>query len=173
MVTKNFKKIMAYVLSRTDCGGGSSRYTPTLTDINNDDYMSIQTNRIEASFGFPRSNPFSETGNSVSYMGVKVGTGTTEATEDDYELENVNSDITVDDLQQTVTSKILKQYIMTLTNTTESDIDISEVGLYVRAYSQYHSGWNTLTFLLDRTVLSSSITIPAGTSKTLVYEIGF
>ena len=173
MVTKNFKEIMAYIFSRTEYSGGSSQYMPTLTDINNDDYISNQTNRIEGSFGIPNTNPFSETGSSVSYIGVKVGTGITEATEDDYELEIVNSDITVDALLQAVTSNASKQYIMALSNTTENDIDISEVGLYVRAYSQYNSGWNTLTFLLDRTVLSSPVTIPAGENKTLVYEIGF
>lgn len=101
---------------------------------------------------------------------ICVGTGTTAPTKSDITL---NTPISVSDIScssSTNTYSTNNTRIITsiLVNNTASDITITETGLlmdmYVNSYFSYK-------ILLDRTVLESPITIPAGQSRTLMYEL--
>lgn len=97
---------------------------------------------------------------------IKVGTGTTTPTQNDYDMQNEATGITCDATSTGFTSNLTKTYTATFSNSTASDINITELGLFVREFSNND-------FLLDRTVLSTPITIPAGQSKSITYEISF
>lgn len=103
---------------------------------------------------------------------LKVGTGTTAPTENDYELQTVNTDVSCDVVVVGNSANYTKTYTATFSNPTNSDITITEVGLY--ANIMYNSrGESYKDVLLDRTVLTTPITIPAGESKAITYELGF
>lgn len=115
--------------------------------------------------------------------GIKLGSGTTPPTADDYCIENmITSGINV-----TINSRT--KYVdqsnhacidinMTVTNTGSDPLTISEAAFYNFAvsYPSYNStsatstGANTAV-MIDRTLLDSPITIPAGESATITYTI--
>ena len=107
--------------------------------------------------------------NSTTY--IKCGTGTTAATEDDYELEVGATGLTCDSVVTAVGSNDAKTYTATFSNTTDTDIVVTEIGFFM-CYA-YTGGSPLDNFLLDRIVLNTPITIPAGESKAITYELGF
>lgn len=121
---------------------------------------------------FPVSGISSATNNSC---GVFFGSGSTPATKDDYTLEApITAGLTitnptkfncVDEGQ----GKWVISASYVLTNTTDADIIIWEVGVVTTLYAS-----NTYRpFLMERTVLTEPITIPAGESKLVTYKITF
>ena len=99
---------------------------------------------------------------------ISVGMGTTEATEEDYTLENENTDITCETITQTYTSSYKRQITATFNNTTSQDINLKEVGLFYETY--YSSSFYINTIMLARENID--VTIPAGESKAITMEIG-
>lgn len=104
-----------------------------------------------------------------SYSGVKLGTGTTPPTIDDYTLSgsaisttNLSSSCSwsasVDEDGATYTS------VFTITNNKSNDITISEVGLFM-------SDGTNFPYMVERTVLDSPVTIPAGGVGQVTYTI--
>ena len=111
--------------------------------------------------------------------GVSFGTGTTPATASDYKLESLLDSTQINVATPSVVSfsrfDAYDEYSVTfgVTNKTAEAITISEVGL---AAIPYYSGSSTSTrkcVLVDRTVLDTPITIPAGQSKQITYTIRF
>lgn len=99
---------------------------------------------------------------------VAVGTGTTEATAEDYTLENENTDIKCETITQTYTQSNKRQITATFSNPTTQDITLKEVGLF---FETYHSEYiYTKTIMLARENIN--VTIPAGESKAITMEIG-
>lgn len=111
------------------------------------------------------------TSGSNNTLYLKVGTGTTTPTGNDYELATVNTDISCDAVVAGVSANYTKTYTATLSNPTSSDIVVTEVGLYGNVVYQTKPAY--IDCLFDRTVLSTPITIPAGESKTITYELSF
>ena len=99
---------------------------------------------------------------------MAVGTGTTEATAEDYTLENENTDTTCETITQTYTPSYKRQITATFNNPTAQDITLKEVGLFYETY--YNSQYNINTIMLARENID--ITIPAGESKAITIEIG-
>ena len=110
-----------------------------------------------------------------NYAGVCFGTGTTPADINDYNIEApITTGLTVATPSKTTQNETdnYKEYTGTygVTNTTSSDITITEIGLKGLVYSDNSS---STAILVDRTVLDTPITIPAGQSKQITYTIRF
>ena len=110
--------------------------------------------------------------------GVSFGTGTTPATASDYQLESTlnSTQITVSNPSAVSYSRgdTYEEYSVTfgITNKTAEAITISEVGLTAAPYYS-SSGTTSVYVLVDRTVLDTPVTIPAGQSKQITYTIRF
>lgn len=173
MVTNNFKKILFGGIF----GSTSTSYdTPSFGSINlvntSGSNVTIYQSEYNTSSSGYRVNVFVNALNHLAKEGnygfstIKVGTGTTTPTQNDYNMQNEATGITCDATSTGFTSNLTKTYTATFSNSTASDINITELGLFVQDYNENN-------FLLDRTVLSTPITIPAGQSKAITYEIGF
>lgn len=104
-----------------------------------------------------------------SVAGILLGSGTTPPTIDDYKMESLISSgfsttvgVSLDDNNDAV-------HIITVTNTSDGDIVVGEVGYSGVAYSGAGSGMYIV--LMDRTVLDSPVTIPAGGVGKITYTI--
>ncbi len=158
MLTKNF-----YALMRTALGKTSS----TVTSIENTT-VTVSMNSTNWYGVFGNMNFYGENG----YQYVRFGSGTTPATVNDYTLESqINSDITVTNPNKVTTEQTDSYISWTATFGVKASVEItiSEIGLIAKAYLS--SG--AVTTLVDRTVLDTPITIPAGQSKQITYTIRF
>jgi hypothetical protein len=109
-----------------------------------------------------------------SYGGVIFGTGTTPATEDDYNLSgelittlsgSASVTVTADDNNGVVITAVYP-----LTNTGSAAVTIGEMGIIC---SSHNSGNNGASYkvMYERTVLDEPITIPAGGVGTVTYTL--
>ena len=107
-------------------------------------------------------------------QGVLFGTGDTPASLDDYKLAG--------DVIQNIAASISKTYsyseaqpslkaVYTITNNNAAAITIKEVALHVQ-YT-YNSNGNVSGCVIDRTVLDTPVTIPAGGAGQVEYTITF
>ena len=103
----------------------------------------------------------------INRLYMAVGTGTTEATEEDYTLESENTNITCEAITQTYTTSYKRQITATFNNPTAQEITLKEVGLFEEYYLD---GNNYANWLLARENID--VTIPAGESKAITIEIG-
>lgn len=171
MLTKNFKNMMAMVLPSVSGGpgllpvkdiGGTVRYFGTIQD--------------SSSFPYTRTNAYTATATAVGWT---FGGGTTPATDDDYALE---SPIT-SGLSCSSASALRKldsngypyvTFAMTVTNSSNADITISEIGYKQNMYcttALEGTSYGRYVFLIDRTVLTTPITIPAGQYAVVEYTL--
>lgn len=110
---------------------------------------------------------------STAYCGVRIGSGVTPATADDYTLESIITSglSVVKPSAVTVTKEndcVAVYATYTVTNTGKTAVHISEIGLYAAAY---YSTSLAKPALADRTVLESPITINPGEAKPITYTI--
>lgn len=107
---------------------------------------------------------------------IVLGNGTTEPTPEDYCLESqITTNLSCDSVSVSRNTTV-KTYTATFSNSGTSDITVTEVGyvsriMYTYSEREYHTVFNN--FLMDRTVLDTPITIPAGESRTVTYELSF
>lgn len=99
---------------------------------------------------------------------MAVGTGTTEATEEDCTLESENANITCEAITQTYTTSYKRQITATFSNPTSQDITLKEVGLFFEIYYDEYIYANTIMLARE----NIDVTIPAGESKAITMEIG-
>ena len=108
----------------------------------------------------------------INSYGVAFGTSTTPATVSDYRLESIldNTKISVASPSEVSYSRLdaHEEYSVTfgITNITSNAITIAEVGIVAKINDFYYA-------LVDRTVLDTPVTIPAGQSKQITYTIRF
>ena len=159
MLTKNFYSYMRAALQNT---------TAVFTLKNGGTQPSVIT---FASF----TPPFAAMNKHVvntNDIGVSFGIGTTPANPTDYKLENSlpNTQISVSVPSAVSYSRgdTFDEYSVTfgVTNITTDAISISEIGLIAAPQTAY-------PVLVDRTVLDTPVTIPAGQSKQITYTIRF
>lgn len=103
----------------------------------------------------------------INRLYMAVGTGTTEATAEDYTLESENTNITCESITQSYTQSYKRQITATFSNPTAQDITLKEVGLFEEWRFDEYNGAN---WLLARENIN--VTIPAGESKAITMEIG-
>ena len=174
MLTKNAKNFILHGLMESDSQRISEPMPKSPIQLTNDSGTTIKTNTtavVIASFI-----------NALNHMDVAVSTyvygityircgmGTTEATEDDYKLEAEATGLTCDSAVTAIGSNNSKIYTATFSNTTDDDIVVTEIGFFV---NNAYDGNQYDNFLLERIVLDTPITIPAGESKPITYELSF
>ena len=176
MITNNLYKILFGYVYNSSANGGSSNYTgpslyPKLVNIEGETKARANYSANYQLFDFVNVLSFASNGLTNNTVYMTVGTGTTEATQSDYNLEIPNENITISAAAQGTKGDYTgKVYTFTLYNPTSDDITITEIGLI-----GILTKWSNTTdhILFDRTVLDTPITIPAGESKPITYEIGF
>lgn len=111
--------------------------------------------------------------------GVWFGTGSTPANRNDYKLDSpITSGLSITNYQNEYMPLIIEEspgkYVLraeyVLKNTTESEINIWEIGLFTPYCYNITEYWQ---MLVERTVLTEPITIPAGGTKMVTYKITF
>ena len=159
MLTKNFYSFMRGTLQKK-----SAEFTHTNGETATDNY--------NYNSALPPFNIMNTWAYTTSSYGVAFGTSTTPATVSDYYLENIldNTQISVASPSGVSYSRLdaHEEYSVTfgITNITSNAITIAEVGLIAKINDFYYA-------LVDRTVLDTPVTIPAGQSKQITYTIRF
>lgn len=171
MLTRNHKNMLASIITKTNVN-----YTglPVKATNGNTYYLNA------ALSGFPQLNPTTTFARSVSAAGIQVGSGNTPASENDYQLDSTitNSSLTgsVNVSRVIEDGKLYIIFDLTITNVSADAIQIHEIG-----YFQYLSSGTTQAgtsvsssycFMLDRTVLDTPVSVPAGDFATIRYKIG-
>lgn len=173
MLTKNAKNFLLYGLMDSK-SQGSSDPVPlssfSLINVGGTEITALANNNVVKGFVNALNNTATAE-NSPATTYIKCGTGATAATESDYGLEIEVTDLSCDSVATAVGSNDTKTYTATFSNATDTDITVTEIGFFV--YSYYGSTSNSDNFLLDHIILDTPITIPAGESKPITYEIGF
>jgi len=137
-------------------------------------------NQVDASSNSFISSTIAPTGNNAS-AGVAVGSGTTQATENDNKLEQQITGLTAGGIPtiqlyyDKTNWKICARLDYSLSNNTGASVTISEIGLFRRFYTASTRGSDASSsarrsILVDRTVLAQPITIPNGGVATVRYE---
>lgn len=176
MINRNFKTIMlGWLMSSQARGGeaprleeqtiynvegGSGTYPANTADISQTNAIINALNTLSTSNTIARS--------SLNRTFMAVGTGTTEATAEDYTLESENTDITCESITQTYTTSYKRQITATFNNPTAQDITLKEVGLFYETYVNGDYYINTIMLARE----NINVTIPAGESKAITMEIG-
>ena len=167
MITQNMRNLMAIALQSS----GTIYGMLPVTDV------SGAVRYLSPLFSFPGScaEAFTLDANSA---GISIGTGSTAAAETDYNLQStITSGITVT-LEHNVVrmdgDSPYHEFTFAITNTGSAALTISEIG-YKQALRSCNTQGGTsdanTVFLLDRTVLSSPLTIQAGDAGILVYAL--
>jgi hypothetical protein len=117
--------------------------------------------------------------NNAEYdAGMYFGSGTTPASKSDYKLESpITTGLTiVGSSVDLITNDSTGEYTFScnkmITNTTENNINISEIGLFTPVDGDSNSVKLYMT-LMERTVLDTPIIIPPGETKVLTYKLTF
>lgn len=174
MLTSNGKKFILETIM--NCGSEGVAGTPypsrsfTAKAVNG--LEKTITTGTGNSVGFINAlNHMAKTGGTNATTYIQCGTGTTAATEDDYVLESVAIGLECNSAITAVGSNYSKTYTAIFSNPTNADIIVKEIGFFTTYPT--NGGSNADWYLLDRTVLATPITIPAGESKAITYEVGF
>lgn len=168
MITKWYKNILMWVLQ----SGVTNGYTPMKDTAGNTKYLGGNFNSFPYT---PSKNVYIGSQNNA---GIYVGTGQTPATEEDYNLENkIVSGLTpgsttarggVDE-----NGNPYIEYTFMLSNTTANDIIVREIG-YIQIANLASTIGGTASggrILIDRTVLSTPVTVPANGDAVIRYTL--
>ena len=167
MLTKNFYQVLhTALLNKTAIVTTSHGAEKTLT--RGDAITSSAWNLFNAM-------TYRSTSSQESFPGVFFGTNATPATASDYDLGSIilSSNMSVivpTEVSFNVTNEY-QEYTATygVRNKTEEAISIAEIGLFAGVGSSSSMS----RCLVDRTVLDTPVTIPAGQSKQITYTIRF
>lgn len=183
MLTNNFKKILfKYIFgsSATVEDGPPTDFSniPTLISISGSSQRISNNGSSSGARGiwFSTVNSLS-TLNTTPTNGrgyIILGNGTTEPTPEDYRLESqITENLSCDNVSVS-RNTMIKTYTATFSNSGTSPMTVTEIGYVSRFAWGYNAGeYSFDNFLMDRTVLETPITIPAGESRTVTYELSF
>ena len=168
MVTRNFLNILAMALQAgSDRGGVPGRA------------VNGEFRYFNGTLSF-LSSPTKAVTKDANAAGISVGTGSTAATEDDYQLEStlttgINITLTETAYGNDAPGIPYVQYSVTVTNTGSEPITVKEIGYKQTVGSVRYPGApndsGTRVFLLDRTVLDTPVTIAAGDAGIITYKL--
>ena len=167
MVTKNFKSLLGMMLQSAAANLGVLPIRSVAGKV----YY------CPGNFSFPASRTATVTTNATA-AGISVGTGTTAATELDYNLENtVTSGVSLSVATPTVgqeNGEPYVEYVVTVTNTSGAELTVSEIGYKQSAKGTPKPGGTSpsdVVCLIDRTVLDEAITLANNQAGTIVYRL--
>ena len=176
MINRNLKTIMLGFLFNSNA---SDENNISFSDVNTYKtdgslYLCPDTEQNRAVVSNTIVNTLSKpsTTNAITHQDINrlymaVGTGTTQATAEDYTLETENTDVTCGTIAHSYTQSYKLQITATFNNPTAQDITLKEVGLFEEWYYDEN---NNANWLLARENID--VTIPAGESKAITMEIG-
>lgn len=107
---------------------------------------------------------------SLTNQGIIFGSGSTPATVDDYKLEAMITAGLSWNMSKSITPENDPSWLITLTNTSDEDFTIGEVGILAGAFTAANSGSPSIV-LMERSVLENPITIPSGGVGQVEYAI--
>lgn len=172
MVNKNFKAILQAIL----LANGGNGVIPITKPNGSTAYLAADfSNNQVFPYAVPSASVSVDT--TINYRGIYIGSGDTPATENDYTLQNfISSGI---NSTGTITHNVdannnpYKAFTITLTNTTNSNITIKEVGYAISCYASntFNGSTSMIYMLIDRTVLETPLTVPANGTAILYYEL--
>jgi len=185
MLTNNFRKILfKHIFGFSKA---SSDYVPEADFSDKPTLISISGANCPISGGsssYTLRNIWYATANSLSTLATSpqdglgciiLGNGTNQwEGPEDYRLESqITTNLSCDSVSVSRNTTV-KTYTATFSNSGTSPITVTEVG-YVSTipYTYTSHGLIYDNFLMDRTVLKTPITIPAGESRTVTYELSF
>lgn len=122
-------------------------------------------NKMTTSYTAPFDPSF---GYNLACTFLGYGSGDTEPTADDYNLESVISTLTGSGATQVITATG-KQYTQVVTNETADTITVKEIGLYALFWSAEIPGLRPA--LLYREVLDAPVTLQPGQTNTFTVEL--
>ena len=118
----------------------------------------------------------------TSTYGVYVGSGNTAPTENDHTLESpitngLSATVSTSDVYDGENNRYIQRFEYTISNNGSEAVTIREIGYFTQQYyasavGQDASSSNAL-FLIDRTVLTDEVVIPAGESSIVRYEFAY
>lgn len=176
MLNRNFKTVMlGWLMGSKNSGTTNPIFNPqTVYNVGGtgETYPTLATqaglsSAIVNALNAPTTNNIINR-QSANRLFIAVGTGATEATEEDYTLESENTNITCEAITQTYTQAHKRQITATFNNPTAQDITLKEVGLFYETYFSNDQYINTIMLARE----NIDVTIPAGESKAITMEIG-
>ena len=173
MITKNAKLALASLFSISS--SGQFNYM-LMTDVSGATIYIGWSNQGWPSTSFNFITSFSTSANSA---GVKVGSGNAAESDLDHNLADlitagVSGSIVLQSRTVDASGKSKIVLLVTVTNTGETDVTISEIGYFVQMKGGTTVNSTSTTnyyIMLDRTLLDTPVTIPAGNSATITYVI--
>lgn len=123
--------------------------------------------------------------NNTNSAGVAFGSGTTPATNTDYNMESIIPSTGISVVATTAaqaydseTQNTFGYVNYTITNNSENDLTISEIGLFATLRATGTSGTyvnNNVNYsvMLEHTILDNPVTIPAGEAGIIQYRFEF
>jgi len=113
--------------------------------------------------------------------GVAFGSGNTPPTENDHTLETpiygLSGTVNLTTEYDSTNFRFSRQLEYTISNNTGADVIIREIGKFVTSYTSSTKGASTTSnaksFLVDRTVLDTPVTIPNGEASIVRYVFEF
>ena len=186
MLTNNFKKILfkhIFGFSKT-----SGNVVPEADFSDNPTLISISGSNCPISIGrstytLTLRDIWHATANSLSTIATSpidglgciiLGNGTNSGeSPEDFRLESqITTNLSCDSVSVSRNGTV-KTYTATFSNSGTSPITVTEVGYISRIPYTFTLDLVYDNFLMDRTVLETPITIPAGESRTVTYELSF
>lgn len=174
MITKNAKTALASLFSISNFGG-QYNYMP-MTDVSGATRYIGWNNQGWPSTSYGYLTSFSTSLNST---GIKVGSSNAVESASDYTLTSlittgISGSIAIQSRTVDASGNSKVTLLVTITNTGATDVTISEIGYFVQMKGGTTVGSTTTTnyyIMLDRTLLDTPVTIPAGSSATITYAI--
>ena len=170
MVTKNYNRLLAYFFSKN--------LAIKAKNYSGNDISFAANQAIMLGWGFEDNSVHAASMANLrtslsSYGGVILGDGDTQPTPDDYKLAgNIITGVGYTKTLTRVVSEtaVTAKAIYTITNNNSTEINIKEIGIIGTT-----NGNSTASekFLLERTVLDTPVTIPAGGIGQVEYTITF
>ena len=172
MITNNFKNLCATMLEMTGLNMG---ILPVVDTQNRTYYIACALNS-----GYPLIVYDDRVRTEVYFSGISIGSGNREESSSDYDLQTP----IFEGFSATVTKEHgldngdpYLEYTIDIENTGENSITINEIG-YVQSFRVLPEQLVAVPVtvyscaaLVDRTVLSSPVTIAVGETKTITYRL--
>lgn len=186
MLTKWAKDALRVKSGGVTIPGTASNACLTYYEFKNSDGDNYYGSNVAGTSSYGLLSSLTAHGSSAS-SGIALGTGTTAPTDEDYTIESIiSSGLSFSATPHTneaydSTNDVYSIYLdLTIANSSAEAITISELCFFVYIYGMTSLGVTVSTAasnrnctLVDRTILETPVTIPAGESKTIRYSFNY